>query len=115
MGLGNLAAAEKMFVQAMDNGKIMKIHWRVLESTLGLAEVKARLNRPGEGLVLSTLVMSDPACPRDLRNEAAKLAEDLTAKAKPEEAKAIQAGAASMDAKMITDDVIAMYKAETRN
>jgi predicted ATPase/class 3 adenylate cyclase len=113
MGMGNLPAAEKYFLQAMENGLNMKIHWRVLENALGLAEVKAKSQHPVQALLLSSMVLLDSGCPVDLKADAAKVTEELKAKVKPAEAKTILESAKSVNSEEVARDLIAKNKDES--
>ena len=114
MGMGNWAAAEKLFVQAMEWGQQMKIHWRVLENALGLAELKSKEQKNVQALLLASMVLFDRECPRDLKEDAEKVVAALKPQVKPAEAKTIEESAKTVNTKEVAKDLVAKYRQESK-
>ncbi len=110
MGLGNLAAAERYYLQAIENGLNVKIRWRVLESALGLAGVKVKAQKIKEALLLSNAILQDPQITKELKVEASQLVAELVAKVTPAEAKAMQEGAKVVTVESLARQLLAKPK-----
>jgi predicted ATPase/class 3 adenylate cyclase len=115
LGLGNFAAAEKLHLQAMENGAKVKIPWRVLEAILGLAGVRAREEKWEEALIFASVVASDPASLKELKIETSKLIPQLKTKASAAEAKAAEEKAKTLNGETLSKQLLTRLKTENKN
>lgn len=89
IGLNNLAEAESLFMSALENGMVRKIHWRIMDAILGLAVVKGKMGNPALGLFLAGVLQKDTEIGKDLKQRTLEFVSEFQPKVSKSELKVI--------------------------
>ncbi len=79
MGLNHFTEAENLFLSALEKLLSRKIHWRIMETLLGLAILKGETGNPSYGLLIARVVMTDEKIGTGLKDKTTKVITKLQA------------------------------------
>jgi len=106
LALGNLTKAEEIYRKAIWIASEVKGIPLILESILGVAQVRVKQGNPEEAYKMLLVVLNHPATHQETRDRAQELQGIATSRLKPQQVASIQSHVENRSFQSIVDDVL---------